>query len=192
MIDRGNALPSAALARAVQLLRESPEPSDIWRRRLLGVVRDMPQPGRVEIAPSRGAQPRRFVMHPAAAIAAGLLCAFVGGATVLVIARQGQPIRSSAPAVADAISRPRVRFTLDAPNATRVSIVGDFNGWNPTSLPLRRSSDGRTWEVEVPLAPGRYAYSFMVDGALAPDPTAPRGSDDDFGTPNSVLMVKGS
>jgi 1,4-alpha-glucan branching enzyme len=88
-------------------------------------------------------------------------------------------------------ARMRVRFTLEAPAATTVSIVGDFNGWNPTSLPMRREADG-TWTVEVPLAPGRYAYSFLVDGQLARDPAAPQARDDDFGSSNSVVMVRGS
>ncbi|MGH7679469.1 MAG: isoamylase early set domain-containing protein, partial [Gemmatimonadaceae bacterium] len=90
------------------------------------------------------------------------------------------------------MAQSNVRFTLVAPTASHVSIVGDFNGWNPSSLPLRRSADGRTWEVEVPLPPGRYAYSFVVDGALARDPSAPQALDADLGTTNSVVMVRGS
>ena len=79
-----------------------------------------------------------------------------------------------------------------APNAARVSIVGDFNHWNPTTLPMKRSADGRLWEVEVRLPLGRYSYAFMIDGRIAADPSAPSGAGDDFGTPNSVLMVRGS
>ena len=57
---------------------------------------------------------------------------------------------------------------------------------------MRRSGDGRTWEIEVPLAPGRYAYSFVVDGRLERDPRAPQAVGDDFGSPSSVVMVRGS
>jgi 1,4-alpha-glucan branching enzyme len=85
-----------------------------------------------------------------------------------------------------------VRFSLDAPAATTVSIVGDFNGWDPVALPMRRSADGMRWEVDVVLPPGRYSYAFVVDGRLSPDPRAPRAASDDFGIPNSILMVRGS
>lgn len=85
-----------------------------------------------------------------------------------------------------------VRFSLVAPNATMVSIVGDFNRWNPRALPMRRSPDGRIWEIEVRLPLGRYDYAFMIDGRLSPDPAAPRDVNDDFGAPNSIVMVRGS
>jgi 1,4-alpha-glucan branching enzyme len=73
-----------------------------------------------------------------------------------------------------------------------VAIVGDFNQWNAESLPMRRSADGRRWEIEVRLPPGRYTYGFVVDGKLTPDPRAPESASDDFGIPNSVRMVSRS
>jgi hypothetical protein len=84
---------------------------------------------------------------------------------------------------------PVVRFVLVAPTATRVSLVGDFNRWNPAALPMRKSNDGSAWMIEVSLVPGRHVYSFMVDGDLAPDPAAPRAAEDDFGVPSSVVLV---
>jgi 1,4-alpha-glucan branching enzyme len=78
-----------------------------------------------------------------------------------------------------------------APSAGNVSVVGDFNQWNPSAIPLRRLSDG-TWIADVPLAPGRYAYAFVVDGRLEPDPSAPRAADGDFGVANSIIMIRGS
>jgi len=82
-----------------------------------------------------------------------------------------------------------VRFVFVAPYASRVALVGDFNKWNPSATPMRRSADGRAWLVDLPLAPGRHVYSFVVDGDLAPDPAAPRAGDDDFGIPSSVVLV---
>src|SRR5215207_6557507 len=49
-----------------------------------------------------------------------------------------------------------LRCALLAPGASRVALVGDFNGWNPASTPLRATGDGYTWSVSVPLAPGRH------------------------------------
>jgi len=82
-----------------------------------------------------------------------------------------------------------VRFALIADGATRVTVVGDFNRWDPTATPLHRGADGRTWSVAVPLAAGRHVYAFVVDGGLTADPTAPRAAEDDFGAPNSVVVV---
>jgi 1,4-alpha-glucan branching enzyme len=88
--------------------------------------------------------------------------------------------------------RSTVRFVFVAPYASRVSLVGDFNGWNAGAMPMRRTADGRAWLLDVPLVPGRHVYSFVVDGDLAPDPTAPRAAEDDFGVPSSVVLVAGA
>ena len=188
MLERDdNGLPPE-LRDATRLLRETPETNDLWRQRLLREIEAAPRP-RADVAAPRAE--RRWSMRPLTAIAAGLACVLVGAATVAAVMSQRdrqQPIAQSPQPTAQS----NVRFTLVAPEASSVSIVGDFNGWNPSSLPLRRSADGRTWEVEVPLPPGRYAYSFVVDGALARDPSAPQALDADLGTTNSVVMVRGS
>jgi hypothetical protein len=170
----------AGLQAAVEVLREEVAPNDLWRQRLLHRVAEG------EVARE---EPRRWSVRPWVAIAAGVACMAAGATIASLVVRRASPA-----SVATAPSAPRVRFTLSAPSATSVSIVGDFNGWTEGSLPLRRSADGRTWEIEVPLAPGRYAYSFIVDGRLERDPQAPQsaGGGDDFGSPNSVIMVKGS
>jgi 1,4-alpha-glucan branching enzyme len=121
----------------------------------------------------------------------GVACALLGSAATLAVirARSTAPVSTS---VAATPAPPLVRFSVDAPTATSVHVVGDFNGWDPAALPLRRSADGRTWEVEIPLTPGRYSYSFLIDGTLARDPRAARAVDDDFGSPNSVVLVTGT
>jgi 1,4-alpha-glucan branching enzyme len=66
--------------------------------------------------------------------------------------------------------------------------VGDFNGWSVGATPLVRR--GEAWTVELPLAPGRHVYSFVVDGSeWVADATAPRVPEDDFGRPSSVVLV---
>ena len=58
--------------------------------------------------------------------------------------------------------------------------------------PLTRQAAGGLWTVDIPLAPGRYTYAFVVDGRrFMADPAAPRsvGGGDDFGTPTSVVTV---
>jgi hypothetical protein len=172
------------LERATQLLRASEAVRPAWRAALLEEVAQRPR-GRVQLSIPM-------------AIAAGIICA-IGGAAVATIAshRPGETVipttamQGSAASAAVAATLP-VRFSVVAPEAASVSIVGDFNHWNPTTLPMRRSADGRHWEVEVRLPFGRYSYAFMIDGKISPDPAAPHGAHDDFGAPNSVLMVRGS
>jgi len=171
------------LERAIATLREPPSLDPAWVRQVADTA----------MAPHRSRRdgPRGLQLTPLSAVAAAMACMLIGaGATALALrARETPP--AAAPAGIAATTM-RVRFSIEAPAATAVSIVGDFNGWNPTSLPLQRAGDGRTWVVDVPLAPGRYAYSFMVDGKLARDPAAPQARDDDFGSSNSIVMVRGS
>ena len=71
-----------------------------------------------------------------------------------------------------------VRFAVWAPNATRVSVVGDFNAWDGRRLPMRLRREAGVWEIFVPrLRPGaRYKYEILgPNGALLPlkaDPIA--------------------
>ena len=83
-----------------------------------------------------------------------------------------------------------VRLRLAAPTSSRVAVVGDFNDWDPAATPLRLTGDGGTWMVELRLKPGRYHYTFLIDGSRwAPDPSEPPAAESDFGAPVSVLTV---
>lgn len=64
-----------------------------------------------------------------------------------------------------------VNFFCSAAGAQQVYLVGDFNGWNPTSHPLKRQSDG-SWFLQVALNHGHHHYHFLVDGQPALDPLA--------------------
>ncbi|MDB5683332.1 MAG: glycogen branching protein [Sphingomonas bacterium] len=58
-----------------------------------------------------------------------------------------------------------VGFSVWAPNARRVSLVGDFNVWDGRRHPMRLRGDAGVWELFVPrLAPGA-RYKFEVVGA---------------------------
>ncbi|HJY47429.1 MAG TPA: 1,4-alpha-glucan branching enzyme, partial [Stellaceae bacterium] len=62
-----------------------------------------------------------------------------------------------------------VAFAVWAPNAHRVSVVGDFNGWDGRRMPMRNV--GGFWELFVPgLRPGHlYKYEILgADGQLLP------------------------
>ena len=49
----------------------------------------------------------------------------------------------------------RVSFILSDTDARNVYVVGDFNGWNTGSHPLKKDSKG-TWKITVNLTPGRH------------------------------------
>jgi len=90
---------------------------------------------------------------------------------------------------AEAVSVPQ-QFVFENTTARRVSVVGDFNNWNPNATVMTRSSDGGLWSVIVSLAPGRHVYGYMVNDSLFTlDPQKPTVRDPDFGTNASVLMV---
>lgn len=70
-----------------------------------------------------------------------------------------------------------VAFAVWAPRARRVSVVGDFNGWDGRRHAMRRRGAG-LWEVFVPdLAPGaRYKFELIdAEGQLAPPKADPVG-----------------
>ena len=78
------------------------------------------------------------------------------------------------------------RLLLQAPQARRVAVAGDFNGWSPEAAPLSRGPGG-AWTGELQLPRGRHQYMFVVDGEWVTDPAAPVTLDDGFGHRNAVL-----
>jgi 1,4-alpha-glucan branching enzyme len=55
-----------------------------------------------------------------------------------------------------------VAFAVWAPNARRVSVIGDFNGWDERVYPMRLHANG-VWELFIPgVEPGaRYKYAIL-------------------------------
>jgi 1,4-alpha-glucan branching enzyme len=64
-----------------------------------------------------------------------------------------------------------VHFVCVAPNAKKVTLVGDFNDWHPDAQPLKRQVDG-SWSAHVVLGHGHHHYQFLVDGKPTLDPRA--------------------
>src|SRR3954451_12571040 len=82
-----------------------------------------------------------------------------------------------------------VAFAVWAPNARRVSVVGDFNAWDGRRMPMRNI--GGFWDLFVPgLRPGHlYKYEILgADGQLLPlkaDPQAERSER----PPNTASII---
>jgi len=102
---------------------------------------------------------------------------------------------SSQPAAQGPSQRPlgdgnvEVTFRFALTPGQRVTVAGSFNGWSPDASALRDKGDG-TYELTLPLAPGRYTYKFVVDGQWQPDPSHGDREPDGHGGQNSVVEVR--
>ncbi len=59
-----------------------------------------------------------------------------------------------------------VHFAVWAPNAQTVSLVGDFNDWDPRRHPMRNRKDIGVWEIFIPDIGAGRAYKYRI---LGPD-----------------------
>lgn len=97
----------------------------------------------------------------------------------------------------------KVEFIFQAPEVTQVCLAGEFNNWDPQSLPMAPGAQG-DWRLELRLLPGRYEYKVFVDrnwreetpctvmmeGACIQEPSATELTVNPFGTRNFVLRVE--
>ena len=66
-------------------------------------------------------------------------------------------------------SKPVCKVTFELPaqavnGAVKVSLVGDFNGWDPAATPLKRHKDG-VYSVTLDLpGGGAYQFRYLIDG----------------------------
>src|SRR5262245_60429347 len=98
-------------------------------QRLLEAIRGVPRPRRARKRPS----PLAF--SPLAA-AAGAIVVLAAG--ILIGTTLRGPARMRRPGVPTTEESARlVRFALVAPGASRVAVVGDFNGWDPAARPRK-------------------------------------------------------
>lgn len=175
------------LERIAAPLRASVTPSAGFEARVMASVRKRDRGGVIEWI----VRPRILRLSPLMGFAAAAGVAIA----LLAVNRAGSDherpqVARGVPASAAVDTVKLVQFMLVAPNASTVSVVGDFNDWDPSATPLREAADAGVWTITVPLSAGRHQYVFMVDGnRWTPDPSAPVAVEDDFGMPNSVVTV---
>lgn len=63
----------------------------------------------------------------------------------------------------------RQTFSINAPEAMSVLLVGDFTRWQEEAIEMEKQKGGE-WKISVTLAPGTYQYRFIVDGEWRGDP----------------------
>jgi chromosome partitioning protein len=82
-----------------------------------------------------------------------------------------------------------VIFSSLYPRATAVQVAGDFNGWKPEAAPMSRINENGMWQINLPLAKGRYRYRLVVDGQWQQDPYNTNAEMNPYGECNSVIEV---
>jgi hypothetical protein len=78
-----------------------------------------------------------------------------------------------------------VEFTLAAPEAHRVEIMGDFTDWLPVSL----VKGGHLWRISLPVLPGLHRLNVRYDGGPWGAPPVARVVRDEFGQESGELIV---
>lgn len=96
--------------------------------------------------------------------------------------------KKSATAKKSRSTAPSIEFTVMAPEAKDVFLVGDFNGWQAEGFQMRKFKDG-ICRKKVQLKPGRYEYLFIVDGDWRTDPNNDARCTNPFGLENSVIEI---
>jgi 1,4-alpha-glucan branching enzyme len=83
--------------------------------------------------------------------------------------------------------------TFEAPGeiaAEGLSVVGDFNGWNPEEDPMKQRKNG-VWARTVRLLPGTYRFRYVSDqGTWYNDPAADGYEPSGLGGDNCLLILK--
>ncbi|MGH7583984.1 MAG: 1,4-alpha-glucan branching protein GlgB [Gemmatimonadales bacterium] len=64
--------------------------------------------------------------------------------------------------VGDVEGRPGTWFAVWAPSAAQVTVMGEFNGWNKTSHPLRARASSGIWEGFVPGVGAGATYKYHI------------------------------
>jgi len=87
-----------------------------------------------------------------------------------------------------------VKVTFELPSsiwAESVNLVGDFNGWSTTSLPMRQEGSDGTWRITLELPSGyEYQFRYLVDDRdWHNDGQADRFAANRYGSDNSVVTT---
>ncbi|MCD6378569.1 MAG: isoamylase early set domain-containing protein [Planctomycetes bacterium] len=81
----------------------------------------------------------------------------------------------------------QTEFRFYRPDASRVYLCGDFNGWNTEQHEMIRQDDGY-WMLRLSLPPGDYRFRYFADGKWYTDFSAFGIEPGQFG-PNSIVLV---
>lgn len=129
--------------------------------------------------------PRTVTRAPLMSFALAAGFAAIVALSTLAAARTG-PLASLFESTPDTVHV--VRFVYVDSSARHIAVVGDFNGWGASEIPLAMNAEG-VWTASVTLPPGAHEYAFVVDRSRwVADPFA-LSSRDEFGTPTSRVNL---
>ncbi len=81
-----------------------------------------------------------------------------------------------------------IDFKFYAPEAKKVELGGDFNGWKANKTPLKKDATGN-WKTSLKLKAGRYQYRYLVDGTWQNAQEPVECVPNSFGSWNCVVEV---
>jgi hypothetical protein len=94
--------------------------------------------------------------------------------------------RTAAPGVEVRRSGGLVEFSLDAPMATKVELMGDFTDWQPVEMARQNST---RWRVRLAAEPGVHYLNVRYDGGIWQPPPRANVIHDEFGKETGVLLI---
>jgi hypothetical protein len=204
--DPGLEEEARVLEEQARLLGRAPEveaPADMAAGIMHDVLRARP-PSRVYAFLFKPRTVRVRVMtglSATAALAAGVVLLVWGGVLPGASGRAGEQQERSVeiqheplPAVGPSDEEPGqpdgLELRIEAGEAGRVTLVGDFNGWSEDGLELQDEDGDGVWTIRIDASPGRYRYRFLVDGERwVMDPEADAHVDDGFGGTDCVRYI---
>jgi chromosome partitioning protein len=84
----------------------------------------------------------------------------------------------------------QVAFSIAAPDAKEVFLVGDFNDWKLEES-NRMKKDKDIWTKRMKLGLGNYRYRFVIDGTWTEDPNNPNKQLNPYGQMDSLIELAG-
>jgi hypothetical protein len=96
------------------------------------------------------------------------------------------PLRPTTRFVARRGEGAMVEFTLQAPKARQVEIMGDFTDWSPVSMEQRRGA----WRVRLPASPGLHRVNVRYDDGPWQAPPVSHIIHDEFGHESGEVLVE--
>ena len=81
-----------------------------------------------------------------------------------------------------------VAFSLFAPEAKEVYVLGDFNNWKLDNS-SRMEQDNGTWKKRLGLTSGKYHYRFVIDGKWTEDANNPTKEINPYGSMDSLIEI---
>jgi hypothetical protein len=138
-----------------------------------------------ELPRSWWTRPRTLHRAPIVSLALAAGFAAVVALSTLAYVRSG-PLSTIFVSTTDTVHV--MRFVYHDTAATHIAVVGDFNGWGESEIPLRMNEAG-VWTATVAIPAGAHEYAFVVDRQhWVADPSA-LSARDEFGTPTSRVRI---